>query len=218
MSRFIDLTGQRFGRLTVIERAENDRRGQVRWRCACDCGGASITYGVSLRSGDTRSCGCLAAEVTSKRSKKHGFRHHPIYYTWRGMRERCYKETSKDYSQYGGRGINVCDGWMHDANAFITWSLAHGWAPGLSLDRVNNNGPYAPDNCRWITAKEQNRNRRDNIKVTFNGVERLVCALIEESGLPKSTVKSRRQRGWSWERALTEPSRGRPSRLHVAST
>lgn len=127
MSKLIDLTGQRFGRLVVVERADNSADGRARWLCKCDCGKEIVTYGSWLRNGDTKSCGCLKLDMFIKRSTKHGGRNSKLYRTWSSMLQRCNNPNDKDYSEYGGRGIKICKEWETDFSAFQKWALANGY-------------------------------------------------------------------------------------------
>lgn len=168
MSRLIDLTGQRFGKLLVVERAENTLQGQARWRCKCDCGNESIVRGADLRLGNTITCGCGAHERMTKMNYKHGatFRNKTsrLYNVWSGMKQRCNYEKHASYKYYGGRGIRVCKEW-DDFEAFKEWAESHGYDNSpkrgeCTLDRINVNGNYEPDNCRWVSMKEQAANKR----------------------------------------------------------
>lgn len=165
MSAKIDLTGQRFGRLTVIEEAGRVN-GTVTWRCRCDCGNESIVLGTNLRAGYSTSCGCYTRERAATENTRHGGRHDRLYAIWTGMRQRCNNPNSQAYKDYGGRGITVCPEWDHNFAAFRDWALANGYRADLSIDRVDNNGGYRPDNCRWATWHEQRINQRPRKKKT----------------------------------------------------
>ena len=162
MSGLIDLTGQRFGRLTVVSRAEN-RGNQTRWLCKCDCGNEKIIAGNALKSGVTLSCGCYHKEVTGKIRRTHGGTGTRLHSIWQNMKARCYRESAREYENYGGRGITICDEWRNDYKAFHDWAVENGYADNLTIDRKNVNGNYEPSNCRWITNEEQQRNKRYSV-------------------------------------------------------
>lgn len=154
VSKAIDLTGQRFGRLTIIERGPNSPSGSARWRCKCDCGNETLSSAAALRSGHTRSCGCLGLEHATQAKIKHGETHERLYDVWAAMKRRCDNPNVDAYKYYGGKGIKVCDEWHDDYAKFKAWALAHGYAPELTIDRIDPDGNYEPSNCRWITFAE----------------------------------------------------------------
>lgn len=169
MSAKKDLTGQRFGRLVVLgEYQPPQKEVHSQWVCQCDCGNKTIVRGSSLTYGATRSCGCLRDE-TAKKPRKHGGSRTKLYAVWVAMKNRCKNEKDMHYSNYGGRGIFVCDEWDSSFEAFRDWALANGYREGLSIDRIDNDGPYSVENCIWTDKHTQAVNRR-----THRGQEKKV--------------------------------------------
>ena len=211
MSRkFLELTGQRFGRLLVVSRSEDKifENGvhRSRWNCLCDCGNTAIVIGANLTNGHTQSCGCLHRETTSKTHKKHGLKRTRLYGIWSNMKDRCYRQTNQFYADYGGRGITVCEEWLDNFLAFREWALANGYQDNLTLDRIDNNGPYSPDNCRWANKTQQANNKRSNRLLTYKGKTQTLAQWAKEYGITQSCLGLRINRyKWPIEKALTEP-------------
>jgi hypothetical protein len=154
--RLIDLVGQRFGKLVVSEYAGRNERRESLWRCACDCGNESIVRGDVLRRGTTESCGC-------GKGLKHGYHKKPWYSSYKAMMERCYLPSSANYQRYGGKGVTVCEEW-HNINKFAEWVETSGYAPGLTIDRIDPLGNYEPSNCQWLTRSENSKKQFEDRK------------------------------------------------------
>lgn len=200
MSKCVDLIGERFGRLVVVERAENNSKGRARWLCQCDCGEQIIVLGYSLRCGSTKSCRCLHDEGNNT---KHKLCYTRLYNIWSCMKSRCINTKDTRYKDYGGRGITICDEWLHDFQAFYDWAMANGYSENLTIDRKDNDKGYYPDNCRWATNKEQNTNQRRNRWITYNGETKTITDWARTTNINHSALSRRLQRGWSIEKTLT---------------
>lgn len=198
-----DITGQQFGRLTVLYRLHNNHKKDAYWLCVCDCGNLKEVRLDHLQNGNSKSCGCLAKEITSKRSVKHKQCNTRLYKIWGSMKRRCYNVKDKRYTDYGGRGIAVCSEWRNDFMSFYNWSMANGYNDNLTIDRIDVNGNYEPSNCRWATHKQQARNRRNNKLYTLNGVTKCLAEWCEILGLNYHTINVRiNVHNWSIEKAL----------------
>ncbi len=214
MALAIDITGQKFGRLTVLERKENSKNGISRWLCRCDCGNLTVVLSTQLRKGRTKSCGCYMKEVVSKQRIKHGLSETRLYKVWRTMKERCLCETYRDYKHYGGRGIKVCDEWLDDFMNFYNWAMDNGYDENAkrgeyTIDRIDVNGNYEPSNCRIVSMKEQANNVRRNHLIEYKGKTQTLSQWSDEVGISSHTLLNRLQNGWSIEKALTTKNKRR---------
>lgn len=203
-----DLTDMKFGRLTVLSLAEKSRTGETRWVCRCDCGKETIVQANNLKSGLVKSCGCARHEKLVEMHTIHGERGTRLYNIWAKMRDRCHDKSNMTY---GGRGITICPEWDDSYTAFRNWALNNGYSDKLTIDRIDNDKGYFPENCRWVDAKAQARNRRSNRLYTYNGETLIAKEWEERYGLPRGRLRERIETlGWPIERALTEPiHRGR---------
>lgn len=203
MGTFIDLTGQRFGRLVALRRSENTPNNRVTWLCRCDCGTEKIVAAYRLRDDTTKSCGCLGIDIHTQRLTKHGKYGTRIYRIWHGMVRRCANPTRAGYARYGGRGIAVSDRW-HSFDTFLA-DMGEPPTAAHSLDRIDNNGPYAPDNCRWATPKEQSANSKRPTFITHGNRRLNLSEWAAELGLNAGAISNRIRSGWPPELAVTTP-------------
>lgn len=196
-----DITGQRFGSLVVSSR-HGSVSGRATWLCICDCGSEYIGNGKEMRAGKITSCGCGATRHSRKTT--HGKSKTKIYSVWSNMKARCENLDDVSYQWYGARGITVSDEWT---NSFEAFYADMGDAPeGCSLDRIDVDGQYSKENCKWATAAEQARNRRDNMHITINGITKIMSDWCKENGVPQGTASQRIQRGWDAQRAVSQPT------------
>lgn len=200
----IDLSGQEFGRLKVIHYAGKDKQGHSLWLCSCNCGNSTVVAGYNLKSHKIISCGCARREHCGSMNLTHGHSNTRLYSIFSNMISRTENPRKPDFQFYGGRGITVCPEWRYDFPTFENWALRHGYAPGLTIDRIDNNRGYFPDNCRWVDRKKQAENRRGTVVLTFNGKSENVKNWARLLGVPASTLYGRIQRGWSTEEVLKE--------------
>lgn len=207
MGNKIDMTGRVYERLTVVAVAGKAKHGQYMWRCHCECGNKTTVTGGDLRSGHTTSCGCAQRGKISAARKVHGQTETPLHVRWKNMIQRTSDPNSSSYANYGGRGITVCERWREpNGLGFANFAADMGLAfrEELTLDRIDFNGPYSPENCRWVTPTEQARNRRSNRLLTFQGQTKTLAEWADLTGLRSRAIWWRVfQGGWSVERALT---------------
>ena len=204
----IDLTGKTFGRLVVIERAENSKFRKARWKCQCSCGNIAIVCSDNLRKGLAKSCGCLRKESLAKRNTTHGMTKTHEYQTWARMIARCQNFTNSDFKDYGGRGIDICQEWRNDFMAFFNY-IGKRPSPEHSVDRINNDGNYEPGNVKWSLPTQQANNKRYNRLITINNTTMNVTEWAQKIGINPRTIFSRLQRNWPPEKAVLHPIRKR---------
>ena len=205
MGKAVDISGQRFGMLTAMHPLKNDT-SVLTWRFKCDCGNlvdrqaGHVRANAARRGGKYISCGCINHSVT------HGLSYTRLYRAWVGMRSRCYHTKTWNYSDYGGRGIRVCDAWLNDAKEFCVWAMANGYEPGLTLERRDVDGNYCPENCTWVTKAAQNGNTRNTVWLTYDGVRKRAIDWADERGIPHRVIRRRiSELGWSPEKAIVTP-------------
>ncbi len=203
----LDLKDQRFGRLTVISRATH-ACGQTAWLCRCDCGQEKIVLTSNLRGGNSTSCGCRTIENSIDAHITHGGSSSREYRVWHSIIARCHDSGSHAYHLYGARGIIVCDRWRHDFAAFLS-DMGSRPSQKHSVDRRDNDGPYSPENCRWATWAEQCRNRRGNVRISFNGETKVLADWAKGANLDHTTLSRRLAKGIPLNVALLMPSQRR---------
>lgn len=190
--------GTRFGRWTILEEASPiyiSGKPRRRYKCQCDCGNIGIVRLECLRNGHSTSCGCLHKQRVSDTFKTHGMSDNgnftPLYDTWRNMKKRCNNPNTTEYNRYGGRGIKICKEWATDFQRFYDWAISNGYKEGLTIDRINNDGNYEPDNCRFVTMKVQGNNNSHNHYIEYNGTEYTLSTLSDALHIPYNIVRYR---------------------------
>lgn len=208
MGSKIDLIGQTFGRWLVVAEAPSKKYKNASaacWECVCDCGTKRIVKAQRLTSGRSTSCGCHQREELGKRSTKHGLAGTKLYDTWKAMVRRCTNPRDASYTNYGGRGITVCDKWK-TLDGFLE-DMEDSYQEGLEIERIDNSLGYCKENCKWTTDREQARNRRSNVMITFQGRTQCLGDWATEIGIGRTTLV-RRIENWGISRALTTPPKG----------
>lgn len=197
MTKIKDLTGEKFGYLEVVSITDERKHGKVVWLCKCSCGNLTRVTSNNLQNGSTMSCGCYSKKVLAQSRVKHGMHNSRIYNIYICMKERCYNPNSKSYLEYGGRGIEICDEWLGESGFqnFCSWAFTNGYEEKLTIDRINVNGNYCSENCRWTTRKVQNNNTRRNRVIQYNGESHSVSEWVEITGINRSTLVTRLNKG-----------------------
>lgn len=175
--------------IEFLECVGTDKHNKKKWKLRCHCGNEFVAIGTAVKRGNTQSCGC------TKYKRTHGQTHTKMYQVWRNMKYRCNNVKAPNYNDYGGRGIKVCNDWSNDFSKFKEWADKNGYKEGLTLDRINNNGNYEPENCRWVTVKTQNINRRNTIYVNYKGKKCTLLDVEKDTGIPYNILKHRVYRG-----------------------
>jgi hypothetical protein len=202
----INESGKRYGRLVVLNYTHSNKDKKACWDCKCDCGNIHNATGKSLRSGKCKSCGCLADETRGDAIATHGYCRggkRAEYHVWRSMKERCSNPNNKQYSRYGGRGIKICKRWFNSF-AFFIKDMGDKPSPGMTIERINNNGGYNPKNCKWATWSEQQNNKSTTRFLVLNGRKETIKQWSEITRIPYQAIVTRLYRGWSEERTLTQ--------------
>ena len=200
-----DLTGKRFGRLLVLFQGERVN-GRIGWVCRCDCGTIKTVGENLLSRGLAKSCGCLRKEVSRRKSTKHSLCGTKLYHVYCNMKKRCYDPKSDHYKWYGAENKTICDEWMGENGFkhFSDWAFENGYEEDLTIDRIDNNKGYSPDNCRWVTMKKNCQNKRNNHLITVDGVTMTISEWSDAKGLSKTLISTRiNQLGWDEEKAVT---------------
>ena len=204
--RMIDITGKRYGHVVVISR-HGRKYGRIAWLCKCDCDNELIATTDELRRGYVVSCGCQRAKTMHDISYKHGMTGTRLFKIWSCMKQRCLNPNYNQFYLYGGRGITICSEWENDFPAFAEWAKNNGYNDTLTIDRIDCNKGYCPDNCRWVTYKSQANNKRNNRKLTYKNETHTISEWAEIKGISYSCLKSRIKLGWDVEDALEKPVR-----------
>ena len=204
------LEGERFGRLVVISAQSEKLNSNTKWNCVCDCGNKTASLAYNLLNGKSTSCGCLRKERASKfvtnKNYKHGSCKTRLYSIWHSMKCRCYYKGDRCYATYGGKGITICDEWRNDFAAFQRWANANGYSDDLTIDRIDVQKGYSPDNCRWATDKEQANNKENTVFITYDGCTKSLSKWAEKFSIPRHVLYSRIMHcGWDVKRAFTTP-------------
>lgn len=199
MGKHQDLTGKRFGQLVVIKRVENSKNGHKRYLCQCDCGKMDIKFSLNLLRGTYRCYDCSRKKIVIQTHHKSNTRLYNIYYS---MKRRCYNLNNPAYKNYGGRVITICDEWLNKENGFMSfynWAMDNGYQENLTIDRIDVNGNYEPNNCRWTTMEEQGNNRRNNHIIEYKGKKYTLSQLSENLKIKTSTLNWRLRNNWKEE-------------------
>lgn len=209
MSLCKDLLNQKFGQLTVVQKLKMNNHREMEWLCVCDCGREHISTSNRLTRGQTTCCKECMKNKISISNTKHSCKPEALWCCYQNMKTRCYNKKYSLYHRYGGRGISVCEEWYNSFVSFRDWAFNSGWEEGLSLDRIDNNGNYCPENCKWSTVQEQSNNRHTNRILTANGVSDTMANWSRKLNIPYYVIQYRLEKGWDDAKTLTTPYKRR---------
>lgn len=206
MGKFIDITGQKFGKLTAIKKAPSKRQNCGKlvtyWECICDCGKVVEIKTINLRNNKTKCCNNCKTNKVGKNNPmyKHGKTKTRLYKIWSSMKKRCYYKKHPHYKNYGGRGIVICNEWLNNFMLFYNWAINNGYQEDLTIDRIDVNKNYEPNNCRWINRKLQNINKRNNVYITYQNKTQTMSEWAKEFGLKQNVFRQRYILGWNMKK------------------
>lgn len=187
MAELIDISGNEFEHCRALKHVGGGKGG-AKFLFRCECGKEFIARSNDVRKGRIKSCGCVNRREIREKTKKHGFHKHPIYQAWSHIKQRCHNPKNKEYKNYGGRGIVMCNDWFDNPEEFINWSLKNGWRKGLTIDRIDNEKGYCPDNCRWVSMEVQENNKRNNHYYDYNGEKKTLSQIARENGISRNSL------------------------------
>lgn len=190
-----DLIGQKFWNLTIIERVGTYKNRKIKYKCQCDCGNITYSDITSLKTGNTKSCGCIKSKFIENLNKTHNESKTRLYKIWIGIKKRCYNPNCHSYHYYGKKGITMDNNWKKNFNSFKEWAINNGYDETLSIDRIDFNGNYEPNNCRWTNSKIQNNNSSHNNNLTINGITKSITTWAEENNINVETIRRRIKKG-----------------------
>ena len=216
----IDMTNQKFNKLTVIKFDHYDKKYNSYWLCKCECGNYKVVRRSHLLHGNVQSCGCVILE--GRGTYKNGWRTHGLWHQnprlckiWNCMKDRCYNKDNEHYKDYGGRNIKICEEWKNDFANFVKWAKNNGYEEHLTIDRIDVNGDYCPDNCRWATRIEQANNKRNNIFITYRGETNTIAQWSRRTGISEDALERRYHKGWKEEYIFSEIKGFSPNRTFL---
>ena len=203
--KYKSLVGKKFNSLTVLEVSSNKKNDNYLLVCKCDCGNIQTIRATRVINGITKTCGCRNKGYSYSKSNKLSCLYPTFYSIWNSMKHRCYDKSNKKYKNYGARGIKICKEWKDSFENFLNWCLNSDYEKGLTLDRIDVNSDYKPNNCRWANFTIQARNKTNNNLVTYNNETKCVAQWCEDLNIPYNTIRARLRLGWTPELAFTTP-------------